>query len=59
VPLFFTAAGSPLAYTIDANRSLTITLHEIYLAPAKTRSLARPVSRRPSSMPPTTPPPPP
>ena len=31
-----TAAEFAFAYTIDANRSLTITLHEVYLALAKT-----------------------
>jgi predicted protein tyrosine phosphatase len=31
-----TAAEFALAFTIDANRSLTITLHEVYLALAKT-----------------------
>lgn len=31
-----TAAAFAFAYTIDANRSLTITLHEVYLALAKT-----------------------
>jgi hypothetical protein len=31
-----TAADFAFAYTIDANRSLTITLHEVYLALAKT-----------------------
>ena len=30
------AAEFALAYTIDANRSLTVTLHEVYLALAKT-----------------------
>lgn len=34
--LFFTAADFAVAYTIGANCSLTITLHEIYLALAKT-----------------------
>jgi hypothetical protein len=31
-----TSAEFALAFTIDANRSLTITLHEVYLALAKT-----------------------
>jgi hypothetical protein len=31
-----TAASFDLAYTINANRSLTVTLHEVYLALAKT-----------------------
>ena len=31
-----------MAFTIDANQSLTITLHEVYLALAKT-----PIERRP------------
>ncbi|MFL1463433.1 phage tail tube protein [Roseococcus sp. DSY-14] len=31
-----TAAEFAFAYTIDANRSLTVTLHEVYLALAKT-----------------------
>ena len=31
-----TAAEFAFAYTIDANRSLTFTLHEVYLALAKT-----------------------
>jgi Phage tail tube protein len=31
-----TAADFVFAYTIDANRSLTVTLHEVYLALAKT-----------------------
>jgi hypothetical protein len=31
-----TSAEFGLAFTIDANRSLTITLHEVYLALAKT-----------------------
>ena len=31
-----TSAEFAMAFTIDANRSLTITLHEVYLALAKT-----------------------
>ncbi len=31
-----TAAEFAMAFTMDANRSLTITLHEVYLALAKT-----------------------
>jgi hypothetical protein len=31
-----TSAGFAFAYTIDANRSLTFALHEVYLALAKT-----------------------
>ncbi len=48
-----------LGYTIDANRSLTFTLHEIYLALAKT-PVEGPggVEAASSSAPPTTRPPP-
>ena len=54
-----TPAEFAFSYTIDANRSLTFTMHEVYLALARPRSRGREGSRRASSSaPPTTRPPP-
>ncbi|HEV7263583.1 MAG TPA: phage tail tube protein [Falsiroseomonas sp.] len=44
-----TAAEFAFAFTIDANRSLTFTLHKVYLALAKRQSRDRPASRPASS----------
>jgi Phage tail tube protein len=52
------SAAFEFAYAIDASRSLTVTLHEVYLASPRPRSKARGVWRPPLiAAPPTTPPP--